>query len=78
VSISWKLKCWILLMHGITMMKSPYIRYPSTRYQVATVADIKTTVFWHVTPCNLLDGYQHFKVNCCMLVPLQYGDSTCL
>jgi len=34
------------------------------RFELFTVLGINTTVSWDVTPCNLIDRYQHFGGNC--------------
>jgi hypothetical protein len=38
----------------------------SLRSQVLTAASVKTTVFWVVTPCSLVDVYRRFTGACCL------------
>jgi hypothetical protein len=36
------------------------------RFEVLTVASMKMTVFWGVTPCSLVDVYRRFKDYYCL------------
>jgi hypothetical protein len=36
------------------------------RFQVLMEVSMKMTVFWDVTPCSLVDVYQHFRGACCL------------
>jgi len=62
VCIIWKLKCWILLMHGVTM------KFNSNLFglQTFTARIIQTVVCWLVTPCRALGGYSHCGERCCL------------
>jgi hypothetical protein len=36
------------------------------RFQVSTSANIQVEVFWVVTPCSVVAGYQSFRESCCL------------
>jgi hypothetical protein len=33
--------------------------------QVLTAVTMKTSIFWDMTPCSLVDRYRRFKGTCC-------------
>jgi hypothetical protein len=36
------------------------------RFEVFKAVKIKVKVFWVVTPCNVVTGYQSFRSPCCL------------
>jgi hypothetical protein len=36
------------------------------RYEVLTVITMKTSVFWDMTPCSLVDRHHNLRGNCCL------------
>jgi hypothetical protein len=56
-------------------MKSTNCEDPHyARFEVFTVVKIEVEVFWVVTPCSAVAGYQHFRGPCCLLLQDEVTD----
>jgi hypothetical protein len=43
------------------------IKQMNTRFDVFTEVNIQVELFWIVTPCNVVVGYQHFRDQFCLV-----------
>jgi hypothetical protein len=50
-------------IHGLEMHRT-------LTSEVPTAVDMKTTVFWAVTPCSLVESYQCLEGTCCLHICL--------
>jgi hypothetical protein len=49
------------------------IKWGTFNFEIFTVMKIQDEVFWVVSPCSVVVGYQHFRGPCCLhLVKIQF------
>jgi hypothetical protein len=49
-----------------------YSKLLKNRFVILTAIGIKVTVFWHVTPFNLVNIYQYFRETCVSIFTLLF------